>query len=148
MRLARCKKRDASDALWVTLAMGHPKDPVCEFNVHKLPHEEENNMNSLFRYPQPDRAHLLVHLTLGLAAVMAVVSAVTAMIELSADRDRIAVALSTGSRTVVCTEPGERNSLTNVGETKLTPADPGSRGHTNQPSIEPAVSHRNDLPTG
>jgi len=96
-------------------------------------------MRQLFRCNEPMRMDYVVHLSLGLAAVVAVICSLKATFDFCARLDQIADWFRAPSA-VVCV-PGERERipLTNAAGVEGPVLDSGQAPHTNLPAFAPTA---------
>ena len=96
-------------------------------------------MRELFRYNEPTRMDYVVHVSLGLAAIVAVVCSLEATFDFCSRLDQI-VEWFQGPAAVV-TVPGEteRNSFTNTAGVEAPLRDADWAPQTNLPAVAPAA---------
>ena len=101
--------------------------------------EKGTTLRQLFRYNEPTRMDHAVHLSLGLAAVVAVVCSLEAAFDFCARLDQIAEWIQ-GPSAVVCA-PGEREriSFTNAAGVEAPVLDADQAPQTTLPGIAPAA---------
>ena len=97
-------------------------------------------MRRLFRYNEPTRMDYIVHLSLGLAAVVAVVCSLGATFDFCARLDRIADWLKAPSAAAGESGEGEKFSFTNGADVKVPVLDAAQPAQTNLPAIAPAAN--------
>jgi hypothetical protein len=91
-------------------------------------------MRQLFRYNEPTRMDFVVHLSLGLAAVVAVICSVGATFDFCARLDQIAEWFQAPSAVVSEPGEGERISFTNAAGVEVPALDSGQATQTNFPA--------------
>ena len=96
-------------------------------------------MHRLYRGPEPSRWDFVVHLSLGLAAVAAVVLALGATFDFCVNLGPIAAWFSTDAESAVVSGPGhsDTNALTNANGCDVPSPDPGQASRTNLPAGAP-----------
>jgi hypothetical protein len=107
-------------------------------------------MSRLLRSNESGRADLVVHLTLGAAAVAAVIICLWATFDFASRLDRIVERLSTRPATAIRAAPTDepRNSHTNVADSELRPVGTGVPPQSDPAVGQPAAGRAPDLPTG
>lgn len=107
-------------------------------------------MSRLLRFNESGRADLVVHLTLGAAAVAAAVICLCATFDFASGLDRIAERLSTRPAPAIYATPNDepRNSLTNVADPEFRPVNSVPTPQSDPSVAEPAAGRATDLPTG
>jgi hypothetical protein len=97
-------------------------------------------MHRLFRTPEPSRMDQVVHLSLGLVAMLAVVFSLGPAIDFCAHLDRIARGLSSQDGSAVVSGPDqlEKDSFTNTAGLPAPLLQQGPVLRTNLPSASPA----------
>src|SRR6266566_10039067 len=76
--------------VWLPPTVRKPKQHLQNCPRRDSPFEKGTDMRQLFRYNEPTRMDYIVHLSLGLAAVVAVVCSLGATFDFCARLDRIA----------------------------------------------------------
>ena len=112
-------------------AMMNPTRPHGQY-----PLEKGTRMHRLFRTPKPSRMDFVVNLSLGLAAVLAVVFSLGTTFNFCTHLDRIARRFSNQDGLVVVSGPDqpEGNSFTNAASLPAPILQPGPVMRTNPPS--------------
>jgi hypothetical protein len=107
-------------------------------------------MNQLLRFNESGRADLVVHLTLGAAAVAAAIICLCAAFDFASGLDRIATRLSARPARAICATPNDepRDSLTNISDLELDPVGSGAPPQSDPAVGQPAAGRATDLPTG
>jgi hypothetical protein len=107
-------------------------------------------MSRLLRFHESGRADLVVHITLGAATVAAAAICSCATFNFASDLDRIAERLSTRPAPGIYAMPNDkpRNSLTNVTDPEIRPADSVPRPKSDPDVGQPAADRATALPTG
>ena len=96
-------------------------------------------MRQLFRYNEPTRMDFVVHLSLGLAAVVAAVCSLEATFDFCARLDQIAEWIQGPSAVVSVPGERERNSFTNTACVEAPLLDADQAPQTNLPAVAPAA---------
>ena len=96
-------------------------------------------MRLVFRYNEPTRMDCVVHLSLGLAAVVAVICSLGATFDFCARLDQIAEWFQAPSAVVSVPREGERISFTNAAAVEAPVLDAGQVPQTNLPGTAPAA---------
>jgi hypothetical protein len=91
-------------------------------------------MRQLFRYNEPTRMDNVVHLSLGLAAVVAVLCSLWATFDFCERLDQIAEWFQAPSALVSVPGEGERISFTNAAGVEVPVLDAGQAAQTNFPA--------------
>ena len=96
-------------------------------------------MRQLFRYNEPTRMDYVVHLSLALAAVVAVVCSLGVTFDFCARLDQIAEWFRDPVAVVSIPEEGETISFTNAAGVEVPVLDAGQVTQTNLPGTAPAA---------
>jgi hypothetical protein len=94
-------------------------------------------MRQLFRYHEPTRMDFVVHLSLGLAAVVAMICSLRATFDFCTRLDRIAESFQVPSPVAAALNEGEKNSFTNAAGVEARALDASEAPKTNLPSFAP-----------
>jgi len=101
--------------------------------------EKGTDMRQLFRYNEPTRMDSVVHLSLALAAVVAVVCSLGGTFDFCARLDQIAEWIQGTSAVVTVPGERERNSFTNTAGVEAPLLDADWAPQTNLPAVTPAA---------
>jgi hypothetical protein len=101
--------------------------------------EKGTDMRQLFRYNEPTRMDHVVHLSLGLAAVVAVICSLEATFDFCSRLVRIAEWIQSPSAVVSVPGERERNSFTNTACVEALFLDADQAPQTNLPVVAPAA---------
>jgi hypothetical protein len=96
-------------------------------------------MRQLFHNDEPTRMDFVVHVSLGLAAVVAVVFSLVATFDFCSRLDRIAEWIQDPSAVVSAPGERERNSFTNTAGVEAPFLDADQAPRTNYPAVPPAA---------
>jgi len=96
-------------------------------------------MRQLFRYNEPTRMHYVVHLSLGVAVVVAVVCSLGATFDFCARLDQIVEWIQRPSAAVTVPGESERTSFTNTAGVEAPLLDADWAPQTNLPAVAPAA---------
>ena len=98
-------------------------------------------MRRLFRYNEPTRMDSVVHLSLGLAAVVAVIGSLGATFDFCARLDQIVEWFQSPATGVSVPGEGERVSFTNAAGVEAPVLDAGQTTQTNfpAPAADPGI---------
>ena len=96
-------------------------------------------MRQLFRYNEPTRMDFVVHLSLGLAAVVAVICSLEATFDFCARLDPIAEWFRGTAAVVSVPGDRERISFTNAAGVEASLLDAEQAAQTNLPAVAPAA---------
>src|SRR3989442_25653 len=132
--LRRCQSPGTRDAGWSAAPIQKLKQRLQEAPIRGSTFEKGTDMRLLFRYNEPTRMDYLVHLSLGLAAVAAVVCSLGATFDFCARLDQIAEWFQASSAVVAVPGEGERISFTNAAGVGVPVLDAGQATQTNFPA--------------
>ena len=104
-------------------------------------------MRDLFRFNEPTRMDWIVHLSLGLAAVIAVLCSLGATFEFCTRLDRIALWFKAPSAVAPAPTEGERISFTNAAGVEAPALGAGQGPQTNLPAFAPITDRGVCSPT-
>jgi hypothetical protein len=96
--------------------------------------EKGTDMRQLFRYNEPTRMDYVVHLSLGLAAVVAVFCSLQATFDFCARLDQIAEWFQAPATVVSAPGEGKKNSFTNATGVEVPALEAGRSAQTNFPA--------------
>ena len=96
-------------------------------------------MRQLFRCNEPTRMDLVVHVGLGLAAVVAVICSLEATFDFCSRLDQIAEWIQGAPAVVSVPGEGERNSFTNAAGVEAPALGADQVPQTNLPAVAPAA---------
>ena len=91
-------------------------------------------MRHLFRYNEPTRMDYVVHLSLGLAAVVAVVCSLQATFDFCAQLDQIVAWFQAPAAVASAPGDGKKNTFTNATEVDVPALEAGRAAQTNFPA--------------
>ena len=104
-------------------------------------------MRQLFRYNEPTRMDHVVHVSLGLAAILAAVCSLEATFDFCSRLDQIVEWFQGPAAVVSAPGKGERISFTNAANVEVPVMDTGQATQTNLPGIAPAADRGVGSPT-
>jgi hypothetical protein len=107
--------------------------------THDSTFEKGTDMRQLVRYNEPTRMDYVVHVSLGLAAVVAAVCSLEATFDFCSRLDRIAQWIQGSSAVVSVPGEKERNSFTNAAGIEAPVLDADQAPQTNLPAVAPAA---------
>ena len=137
----RCKSpRTKGKGLW-RAPVSKSKSRRQNGRIQETPFLKETDMQ-IFRFNEPTRMDTVIHLCLGLAAVVAVVCSVEVAIDFCGRLDQLAESFQTPSAVGAVTDEREMSTFTNAASVEAPVLDAGQVQQTNLPGLAPAAADR------
>src|SRR5436190_838065 len=129
----RCKSLGTVRAGWLAAPNRKSKQRLQNEPARDPTSEKGTDMRQLLSYNEPTRMDCVVHLSLGLAAVVAVVCSLGATFDFCARLNQIVEWFQAPSAVVSVPSEGERISFTNAAGVEVPVLDAGQATQTNFP---------------